>query len=348
MKTLILYTNFGNGHKSAAYNMASKIKGDVFLHNPRKEQHPLSTKFIEKTYEVVFLKNSQSKIVSKIYGFLYSFINKSNLLLNVFVKNTGNKRVKELIKKYNPDVIISTFPQKIKTDIPVFITITDYDYDTCWFLKKEDFYTVNTLNSIDALTFKGVNKENIYLSGIPIKEEFKMENNNTKVKNILFNLGAKGYCNYKVLCDNIDKLLLKDYNVEVMTGNNNELFLNLNEKYVNKIVVYPFIKNVSEVIKKSDLIVTKAGGLSLTECIYSSRPMIINTSQSLGGQEESNFKFILEKEIGLLAKNKDISECVLSIESDKYKNMVKNMMELKKEYEKYDIVSIIEGKVNGK
>ncbi len=349
MKTLIIYTNFGNGHKSAAYNIASNLEGEVFLHNTRRESSPKMTRFIEYLYEEFFLKNSKNKIVSSFYGFLYKLVNKSQLLLDLFVINTSNKRVNFLIKKYNPDLVIVTFPQKIKKDIPVLVTLTDYSFDNCWFLKESDFYTVNDQISKDDLVKRGAKKENVFITGIPIKSEYDMENDKKTIKNILFNLGAKGYCDYDVLVKNINKLLKNNFNVEVMCGNNFKLFNSLNEIFKNKIIVYSFINNVQEVLQKSDLVITKAGGLSLTECIYSKRPVIINSTQSLSGQEEGNLNFVINNQIGKVSKDKDIADVIIDLDDKQYLNFVNNMEKIKKNYKNLAIIDIVkEINKNGK
>ncbi len=286
MKTLIIYTNFGNGHKSAAYNISSQLDGDIFLHNTRRESSPKMTKLIEFIYEDIFLKRPNNKVLSSLYGFLYKLVNSSKILLDLFVVKTSNRRIKNLINKYEPDLIIFTFPQKIKTDIDVLVTLTDYSFDNCWFLGEDYYYTVSNEKTKEDLIKKGARKEKVFLAGIPIKKEYDIENTSKDINSILFNLGAKGYCNYKTLCNNIETLLDKGYLVEVMTGHNNDLFNDLNKKYGNKIVVYPFVNGVDKILAKNDIIVSKAGGLSITECIYCTKPVILNSTQSLSGQEE--------------------------------------------------------------
>ncbi len=341
MKTLIIYTDFGNGHKSAAYNIASQLEGDVFLHNTRREKSPKTTKLIEYFYEELFLKNASSKIISGFYGFLYKFLNSSQFILDLFVVKTSNKKIYELINKYNPDLIIFTFPQKIETDIPILITLTDYSFSNCWFLKKEYFYTINEEKSEEHLVKKGVKKENIFLTGIPTKKEFDKDNKVKKFKNILFNLGAKGYCDFDILCKNIDTLLKDDFLIEVMCGRNNKLFDKLNKRYGNKIVIYPFVNSVDKVLDKNHLVITKAGGLSIAECISSKRPIILNSTQSLNGQEKDNISFVLENGLGKVSNFKDIAKTIKELNDSEYINMVNNIDKMKNNYKKLDIIDIV-------
>ncbi len=349
MKTLIVYTNFGNGHKSAAYNISSQLEGDIFLHNTRRESSPRMTKLIEFLYEDVFLKRPENKILNFIYGFLYKLVNSSQLILDLFVVKTSNKRVRTLINKYDPDLVIFTFPQKIKTDKNVLVTLTDYSFDNCWFLGENYYYTVNDQKMKNDLVKKGAKKDKVFITGIPIKKEYDMENKSKEIKSILFNLGAKGYCNYNVLCNNIDALLSEGFLIEVMCGNNNDMFNNLNKCYGNKIVIYPFVNGVNKILEKNDLIVSKAGGLSITECIYATKPVILNSTQSLSGQEEGNLNFVLENKIGKVCKDKEISDCIKDLDKNEYLEMVKNIKEMKNNYKKLDIIDIVkEVNKNGK
>ncbi len=341
MRTLIIYTEFGNGHKSAAYNISSQLDGDIFLHNTRREASPKMTKFIEYVYEELFLRNSNNKIISSFYGGLYKLINSSQLILDLFVLKTSNKRIYNLINRYNPDLIIFTFPQKIKTDIDVLVTLTDYSFDNCWFLNEEYFYTVNNEKTKEDLIKKGAKKEKVFLTGIPIKSEYDLDNKVKEFKSVLFNLGAKGYCNFKDLCKNIDDLLKEGFLVEVMCGHNNDLFNKLNKKYTNKIVVYPFVNGVDKILEKNDIVITKAGGLSITECIYSKKPIILNSTQSLSGQEKGNISFVLENEIGKVSTVKNLSKTIKDLSNDEYLNMVNNMEKIKNNYKKLDIIDIV-------
>jgi len=60
-----------------------------------------------------------------------------------------------------------------------------------------------------------------------------------------------------------------------------------------------FVDNVNEYMAASDLIVTKAGGLTISEALAMDLPIIISTA--LPGQETYNLDFLLKKGAALKA-----------------------------------------------
>ena len=72
----------------------------------------------------------------------------------------------------------------------------------------------------------------------------------------------------------------------------NEAFLNVAEQLGNpeSLKIYDYITNVPEAMSISDLVVTKPGGLTSSESLASSLPMLI--INPIPGQEEENAEFI--------------------------------------------------------
>jgi processive 1,2-diacylglycerol beta-glucosyltransferase len=92
----------------------------------------------------------------------------------------------------------------------------------------------------------------------------------------------------------------------------------------------------------SDLIVTKPGGLTITEAIIKELPIVV--SSSLPGQEERNIEFILNNSIGMLATSPNsLISCIKSLKKDeeKYNSIKLNMSKLKKPKASYDIANLI-------
>ncbi|WP_352407658.1 MGDG synthase family glycosyltransferase [Acetoanaerobium noterae] len=91
-------------------------------------------------------------------------------------------------------------------------------------------------------------------------------------------------------------------NILVVCGNNQELYdeiLNLKKEkdYNNQIMVLGFVKNIDEIMKMSDVIITKPGGISITEAMACRLPIVIR--EYLPGQEERNTEFLLNNNLGI-------------------------------------------------
>ena len=55
-------------------------------------------------------------------------------------------------------------------------------------------------------------------------------------------------------------------------------------------MVLGFVKNIDEIMKMSDVIITKPGGISITEAMACRLPIVIR--EYLPGQEERNTEFL--------------------------------------------------------
>lgn len=95
----------------------------------------------------------------------------------------------------------------------------------------------------------------------------------------------------------------------VITGRNIKLFANL-EKVIeetgmqdNTKLLY-FVKNVEDYMHISDLIVTKPGGLTVTESLACSLPMAIYSA--FPGQERDNAEFLLNKGAAIMLRKRQV------------------------------------------
>ncbi|CBH20723.1 putative Monogalactosyldiacylglycerol synthase [Acetoanaerobium sticklandii] len=91
-------------------------------------------------------------------------------------------------------------------------------------------------------------------------------------------------------------------NILVVCGNNQELYeeilyLKKEKDYNNQIMVLGFVKNIDEIMKMSDVIITKPGGISITEAMACRLPIVIR--EYLPGQEERNTEFLLNNNLGI-------------------------------------------------
>ncbi len=116
----------------------------------------------------------------------------------------------------------------------------------------------------------------------------------------------------------------------------------------DSIKVLPFTNKVPELMSISDLVITKPGGLTTSECLASFLPMIV--INPIPGQEEQNAEFLENNGAAIWIKKdsnpEDIINYILSDEN-KLNNMKKNSIKLAKINSTKDICKIcLEGKEN--
>jgi len=130
---------------------------------------------------------------------------------------------------------------------------------------------------------------------------------------ILVMSGSMGYGNSKKVVKQIDSINIP-FQIIVVNGNNKRQYkslLTFNKTYSGKCTLYPygFVNNVEVMMSAADCIITKPGGLTVSEAISKALPMIL--VNPIPGQEERNVDFLLNNGIAsLVTKNFPLDEAV--------------------------------------
>lgn len=114
------------------------------------------------------------------------------------------------------------------------------------------------------------------------------------------------------------------------------------------IKVLPFTNKVPELMSISDLVITKPGGLTTSESLASSLPMLV--INPIPGQEEQNAEFLENKGAAIWIKKESNPENIINSilgDENKLNYMKENSIKLAKINSTKDICKIcIEGKEN--
>lgn len=169
------------------------------------------------------------------------------------------------------------------------------------------------------------------------------------IKKLFYFFGGGEYGLGKNKTINILNILAKsnfDIQVIAIAGKNEKLkkaFENIvieNNKQ-NSIKVLPFTNKVPELMSISNLVITKPGGLTTSESLASSLPMLV--INPIPGQEEQNAEFLESKGAAIWIKKDSNPENIInSILSDENKlnNMKENSIKLAKVNSTKDICKI--------
>lgn len=254
---------------------------------------------------IVFGYNFFSKIFPFAYKILY--YQTDNAFTKKFFGLVGpalalsSRRLFAYIKEYQPDAIISThflphiiFPRAFS--IPHYTVITDYHAHAVWLSTK----TSGTFVATEEIK-EHLHKNNIesIVSGIPIAPDFFVKKDIAIIKN---RLGITNnwptilimplFTRYKKIEDIIAqiRLLKKEINIFVLPGKNTSLL-----KHIGKLEKYNVLTPtahtpIDELMRCADIIISKAGGLTISEVICLQKPLII--ADSVPGQEEDNTVYL--------------------------------------------------------
>lgn len=337
-KILIFYGSYGGGHLSAAKSIRDYIEknysdSQVELVDCVEYVNKLFNKLTTKAYKD-FSKNARW-----IWKHLY-YDSESGSLSRIC--NTINRlmaiKLNRLIQEFQPDLIISTHPfssqmcailkEKGKLNCKVATILTDYAPHNQWLVKSEfiDYYFVAQQGMVDDLVSRGVNRDKIHVTGIPLSSRFLQSYNKQKIledygltsdKNtILFFAGGefgfgkdKTFNRLKAIIDNLPNL-----QVVAVAGRNEKMKERFDElvkttRTESNVKILSFTNQVPELMSVSDLVITKPGGLTTTESLASGLPLII--IDPLPGQEEENAEFIEKSGAGIWVKDSDNIETIL-------------------------------------
>lgn len=321
-KVLIFTTSIGNGHNIAAKALQSHFEDagyDVIVIDFVKFTSNILNLLFVNGYTFLYKK------LPKLFRKLYYFSNNRKTIFLFKCKFTLilDRKINYLINAYKPDLIIGTHPfivsvisklkNKKKIFIPFISIVTDYNAHYAYINKCVDAYVTGSKYTSYTIINKGIEENKVYDYGIPIRKEFLNYIDKKKLLDRKFTImlmsGSMGINRIEEVLDKI--LLCKNrLKIIVVCGNDNVLFERINKEYLNnrkidkEIIVYGYTTKIHQLMEESDILITKPGGLTISESVAKKLPILIPFM--LPGQEEENAEF-LEKE-GAAIVIKEINE----------------------------------------
>lgn len=328
-RILVMYARYGSGHKTIAEYVAKFIEE----HNKDAEVMILDMteyangfgKITVKLFDFVAKHRTE-----KIFDFCYELMDHkfSSLGYNTSMKKSyDNESLRKVISDFNPDVTISshfycssiiTYYNDLKIINSKLLTIiTDYRTHEWWTRnhKKQTGFIVGNEMVKQELIHRGVDRKKIYAFGLPlnIKQINKLDSKEVILKRynlkgnrkiyLFFGGSTSGSMYYYDYFKCISKLNI-NADIIFISGKNAKLKSKceeyVKENNIKNIKVLGFSTDVFNLMKISDLVISKPGGATVTECLEMHRPMLL--VPGLGGQEKYNAKFISKKKYGIRVK----------------------------------------------
>lgn len=346
MKILCLTVSAGSGHIKAAeaienYFNANYSDVEFETIDALKYINPIVDKIVVGSY----LKSV--KITPSIYGKIYKIADSEDSLSNLssIINEILSIRLKGMLKEKQPDAIICTHPfpiemvsklkRKGKIDIPTIAILTDYAPHSFWFYSHIDAYVIPNEDFVQDLIEKGIEPSTIYPLGIPVNQDFlsKMDKKECRTKlglddklTVLLMGGGLGIGNIR---DIFEKLVFSRIDLQVIAcaGQNIKLknqLIEIASRCSKKTIIYDYTNNINLLMSASDILISKPGGLTITEALIKGLPIIINSP--IPGQEEKNADYLLNN--GIAARiNKDDSVISILMQILNSKTRLKHMAE---------------------
>jgi len=312
MKVIILTMSTGNGHHIASRALCEYLKNqnvDAQIIDAYKYFNKIFSDLLEKGYLLA------TKYTPYMYGKFYRKIEKqdhtdSKMTWSQFCNSFVARQFARYISKQNPDIVVSTHPlasylitkyksKKLVNTKSIGI-ITDFCVHPYWEQTSMDFYVCANELIINQLIKKGINVEKILPFGIPIDTKFSKKTEKSKArellgiedkKTIFIITGSMGYGNIKKYILALDEMD-EDFQIISVCGNNREMKHQLDLLKTKKTLYnHGFVNNVDLMMDASDIIITKPGGLTVSEAIAKKLPVIL--VDPIPGQEDRNRDFLI-------------------------------------------------------
>jgi processive 1,2-diacylglycerol beta-glucosyltransferase len=370
-KILIFYGSYGGGHLAAAKSIKNEIEenyADVEIKMIDCIEY--INKYINKLTTEAY--KELAKKAPHLWKRVYNDSQKGPLArISTTSNRLMSRKLNVLLQEFKPDLIISTHPfgtqmcgvlkKKNKIDCKIATILTDFHIHAQWLVFNEYidyFFVSNEQMKLDMEEFD-IPENKIFVTGIPVSNKFKENFNKDEIykefglspekETVLFFAGGEFGLGRNTTFMTLKALerLFKTMQVVAISGKNPKMkkkFLDLveNTDSSDRIKILEYTDKVPELMSISSMVVTKAGGLTITESLTSHLPIII--INPIPGQEEENAQFLVDNEVAIWIKKGDnIARALKNLyrNPEKVASMKENTFKLAKPNSTKDICKIL-------
>ena len=323
-RILLLTASYGSGHSLVARTLATELEqagaDATVVDHFRDLVHPSFDRASRALYYAVLRRTPV------LWGGAYWLgdqISVSSPLL-MGVNRLGMRKLRRLIERLRPDHVVSVHPTPVAAlsalrargvPVPPHTTVfTDFVAHTQWIFPDVDHYCVPAEEIAHDLTARGVPRERVTVTGVPVAAEFAEPAERAaarlalglspRLPVLLFMDGSGG--GFGRLEDATRKVMEMEEPLQavVVTGREEALEARLRAMAVEshgRVKVFGYVDNVRQLMAAADFLVTKAGGLTLAEALAAELPVIC--FGSLPGQEARNERFAAMAGVALVASS---------------------------------------------
>jgi processive 1,2-diacylglycerol beta-glucosyltransferase len=233
------------------------------------------------------------------------------------IERLNTRQLRAAIREFAPEQIICTHflpAELLAHDIrrgrkvpPVWVQVTDFDLHRLWVQAGMRGYFAASDEIAFRMIERGIPKENIAVTGIPIMPVFAQSYDRAacareigiapdKTTLLLMTGGAAL----------IERLLAlpQDFQIIALAGRNEKLLASyraIAKNHPTRLFPLGFTTTIERLMACADVAVTKPGGLTVSECLAVGLPMVLIAP--IPGQEERNADYLMEQGVALKAQD---------------------------------------------
>jgi processive 1,2-diacylglycerol beta-glucosyltransferase len=316
-KILVLYASVGTGHKSAA-----QAVGEAFARNPDRvvmvaDAFDYGSTLFREAYTKTYIQLSDKAPL--LWKLFYETLDVSDLDLAL----TGNRlrgiverpllpKLGKEVQQFAPNAIVCTHPLPVevlaplklagKLKVPIYCVITDFVAHAAWINSAVDRYFLASDLTREELLIRGVSPDVLHVTGIPVRLEISEPKSMAetraryafKLDEPVITLFGGGLDPQRVRLM-ITRLLETELDGElvVVAGRSEELMSTIADLTSGphmRLRKLGYISYVDDLVAASELVITKSGGLIVSEVLGRGTPMIV--IDPIPGQEEWNADYV--------------------------------------------------------
>jgi processive 1,2-diacylglycerol beta-glucosyltransferase len=330
MKVIIAHAYAGIGHKKAAEAVHNALSGLSGIDVRTVDTLDYTNAFFKFSYPRVYLFLINRAAL--VWGFFYYLLDFRAVdffcaPVRRFFHRIQCGRFTDFLLKEDPDVVLCThfMPAEVVSGLKkknifkgkLITLVTDFLPHSFWMAWESDYFIAAIERTKRELVKRGIAGEKIKVMGIPCDPVFGISKGRSE---LMKKLGIReGFFNLLIMGGGFgtgpvreivyalgseEEKIRKAVQAIVICGKNQKLYEELNSagnKMDIALSVFGYMNNIDEFMEASDCIVTKSGGLTVSEALSKKLPMII--IQPIPGQETRNCKVLTDYGTAARANN---------------------------------------------
>ena len=329
-RVLILTASYGSGHNEAARCIAAEVarRGaePVVVDHFRDLVHPLFDRLSRAAY-MAMLRHTPA-----LWGLAYAIGDRlaSDSPLTFGASRLGAGELAARLERVTPDAIVSVHATpavalaalaRAGHRLPPHTTVvTDYVAHSQWIAPGIDRYCVAAEEVGHELVARGIPRERVVVTGVPVRAEFATPPDAREARRALglpddrpLVLAMAGSWGSVGRLPDVARALARARRPLVgvlVAGRDRRLQARLERRAAGTpLRVLGFVPGVHRLMAAADLLVTKAGGMTLAEAMAVETPLLFYGS--LPGQERRNERFASAAGLALVARGRRDLEALL-------------------------------------
>jgi processive 1,2-diacylglycerol beta-glucosyltransferase len=322
-RVLLLSVSAGAGHVRAAEALHAAVAQQAASGADVEALHLDVMDYVPSSFRRIYADFYLSLVTRypRLWGMLYRITGDSHpdavtQRMRRTIERLNTRRLRAAIEAFGPHAIVCThfLPAELlarqirkgRIQVPVYLQVTDFDLHRMWVVPGMTGYFAASSEIAHRMHAVGLPEARVHATGIPVMPGFAASHDRAALAaelgldphrpTYLLMGGGAGVGALDTLAETL--LAQGDDDQWIVLAGRNEAMLGrlrtlAAQRYAGRLFPQGYTRHVERLMACSDLVITKPGGLTTSECLAMGVPMIVNAP--IPGQEERNADYLMEQ-----------------------------------------------------